>query len=195
MFLSIDNNEEIFGFIFALCKISGSKQEIYINEMAVRPDKQGQGIGKQLLNKVIEYSNNNGLAGVVLYTSENAPAAGFRKTFHKLCDYVNMLEQGHYEKRIELEGLAEFKDLEQGMNHLAGELEKEKAFRKQIENNRNQLIRNISHDLKNSLMGISGYAELCLGKQQLTSSQMKEYLELILQNSKRSNELLMSLFD
>ena len=47
--------------------------------MAVRPDKQGQGIGKQLLNKIIEYSNNNGLAGVVLYTSENAPAAGFYK--------------------------------------------------------------------------------------------------------------------
>lgn len=136
--------------------------------------------------------------GLVLFSMvcySRMTAAGFRKPFQKLCDYANMLEQGHYENRIELEGLAEFKDLEQGMNHLAEELEKEKAFRKQIENNRNQLIRDISHDLKNPLMGISGYAELCLGKQQLTSSQMKEYLELILQNSKRANELLMSLFD
>ena len=67
----------VIGCIFALCKISGSKQEIYINEMAVSPERQGEGIGKQLLDTVIEYSKNTGLAGVVLYTSEYAPAAKF----------------------------------------------------------------------------------------------------------------------
>lgn len=47
-----EENEEVSGCIFALCKISGSKKEIYINEMAVLPERQGQGIGKQLLNAV-----------------------------------------------------------------------------------------------------------------------------------------------
>lgn len=67
----------VIGCVFALIKISGSKQEIYINEMAVRPDRQGQGIGKSLLDTVCRYSDSNGLAGVVLYTSEYAPAAKF----------------------------------------------------------------------------------------------------------------------
>ena len=72
-----EENNEIIGCIFALCKISGSKKEIYINEMAVLPERQGQGIGKQLLNTVLDYSKRMGLAGVVLYTSEYAPAAKF----------------------------------------------------------------------------------------------------------------------
>ena len=37
-----EENDEVLGCIFALCKISGSKEEIYINEMAVLPDRQGQ---------------------------------------------------------------------------------------------------------------------------------------------------------
>ncbi len=35
------------------------------------------GIGKQLLNAVKNYSKEKGLAGIVLYTSEYAPAAKF----------------------------------------------------------------------------------------------------------------------
>ena len=67
----------MLGCIFALCKISGSKEEIYINEMAVLPEWQGFGIGKQLLSAVKNYSRDKGLAGIVLYTSEYAPAAKF----------------------------------------------------------------------------------------------------------------------
>lgn len=69
--------DEVTGCVFALRKISGSKEEIYINEMAVLPELQGRGIGKQLLNAVCEYSKANGLAGIVLYTSKHAPAARF----------------------------------------------------------------------------------------------------------------------
>ena len=44
--------KEVIGCIFALRRISGSKEEIYINEMEVLPERQGLGIGKQLLNAV-----------------------------------------------------------------------------------------------------------------------------------------------
>jgi len=82
-----EENDKILGFIFALCKISGSKEEIYINEMAVLPKRQGQGIGRQLLNAVKDYSKEKGLAGIVLYTSKYAPAAKFyEKNGFKLSD-------------------------------------------------------------------------------------------------------------
>lgn len=74
-----EEKAEILGCLFAFRKISGSKEEIYINEMAVLPEKQGQGIGTQLLNAIKEYSVEHGLAGVVLYTNEYAPAAKFYK--------------------------------------------------------------------------------------------------------------------
>lgn len=69
--------QEIIGCIFAVRKLSGSKEEIYVNEMAVQPERQGQGIGKKLLDTVKEYCEDNHLAGMVLYTSEYAPAAMF----------------------------------------------------------------------------------------------------------------------
>ena len=36
-----EEDDMVIGCIFALCKISGSKKEIYINEMAVLPERQG----------------------------------------------------------------------------------------------------------------------------------------------------------
>ena len=88
-----EEDDEIIGCIFALCKISGSKKEIYINEMAVLPERQGQGIGTQLLKSILDYSRREGLAGVVLYTSEYAPAFkfyeknGFKLSQGTICMY------------------------------------------------------------------------------------------------------------
>lgn len=85
--------EVVLGCVFALCRISGSKKEIYINEMAVLPERQGMGIGTQLMNAVKDYSKNEGLAGIVLYTSEYAPAAkfyeknGFKLSNGTICMY------------------------------------------------------------------------------------------------------------
>ena len=82
-----EEDNEVSGCIFALRKISGSKEEICINEMAVLPERQGHGIGKQLLNAVKAYCAEKGLAGIVLYTSKYAPAAKFyEKNGFKLSD-------------------------------------------------------------------------------------------------------------
>lgn len=57
------------------------------------PERQGLGIGRQLLNAVKEYSRENGLAGLVLYTNEHAPAArfyeknGFQRSEGTVCMY------------------------------------------------------------------------------------------------------------
>lgn len=72
-----EEDGKVTGCIFALCRLCGSKKELWINEMAVLPGRQGQGIGRQLLDTVKAYSRDNGLAGIVLYTSRFAPAAKF----------------------------------------------------------------------------------------------------------------------
>lgn len=88
-----EENGEVLGCILALRRISGSREELIIQEMAVLPQRQGQGIGRQLLNAVKVYSRDQGLAGMVLYTSEYAPAArfyeknGFRRSVGTICMY------------------------------------------------------------------------------------------------------------
>ncbi len=88
-----EENNRLSGCIFALCRLSGSKTEICINEMAVLPERQGCGIGRQLLEAVKAYCAAGGLAGIVLYTSRYAPAAafyeknGFRVSDGTICMY------------------------------------------------------------------------------------------------------------
>ncbi|MCI5873206.1 MAG: GNAT family N-acetyltransferase [Roseburia sp.] len=45
--------------------------------MIVNPKKQRSGIGKELVDTLKDYSKENGLAGIVLYTHEQAPAKRF----------------------------------------------------------------------------------------------------------------------
>lgn len=70
-------NEKIEGFIVASSKQCGSGRELYINEMAVRTENQRKGIGSKLLDTARRYGAEHGMAGLVLYTNENAPAKGF----------------------------------------------------------------------------------------------------------------------
>jgi signal transduction histidine kinase len=45
------------------------------------------------------------------------------------------------------------------------------------------------------MSSIHGYAEICIKKPELTKKDQKEYLEIILHNSKRANKLLTELFE
>ena len=75
---------QVVGCLLAVCRLAGSRQEIHLHEMAVLPQYQGRGIGKQLLNALQTLCHESGLAGIVLYTSKYAPAARFYESngFH-----------------------------------------------------------------------------------------------------------------
>lgn len=87
---------QVLGCVFALRRICGSREEMYIQEMAVLPQRQGRGIGRQLLDTVGAYCREQKLAGMVLYTSSHAPAAkfyeknGFQVSPGTVCMYRNM---------------------------------------------------------------------------------------------------------
>lgn len=70
---------EILGALFGCEKVCWNGEEMHIDEMFVRPDRQGKGIGKQLLCAAKDYCKEQGLAGLVLYTNQYAPA----KTFYE----------------------------------------------------------------------------------------------------------------
>lgn len=77
------------GAIFACKKVSWNNDEIYVDDLIVDPQKQRSGIGKQLVDALKNYSKENGLAGIVLYTHEQAPAKQFyEKNQFQLSDGV-----------------------------------------------------------------------------------------------------------
>jgi len=89
-----------------------------------------------------------------------------------LCRFMKELEDGEYKKRKKMSNIAEFRALQEGFNHLAEELKVQEFVRQEMQENRNRLIRDISHDLKNPLASIQGYIELYL-KQKLSCKKWK----------------------
>jgi signal transduction histidine kinase len=58
----------------------------------------------------------------------------------------------------------EFAELQNTFNDMAARIEHEISLRKKSEEDRRRLILDISHDLKNPMSSIQGYAELLLKK-------------------------------
>ncbi|WP_050741123.1 HAMP domain-containing sensor histidine kinase [Acetobacterium bakii] len=113
----------------------------------------------------------------------------------KLYTSASRLKDGDYASRVDLNLDNEFGELERIFNEMADEIEKEIDLRKQSEENRKKLILDISHDLKNPLASIMGYAELCLMKPDLSEDQRQAYLKIIYDSSTRANRLMTDLFD
>jgi len=78
---------------------------------------------------------------------------------------------------------------------MAEKIEHEISLRKQSEENRKRLMLDISHDLKNPLASILGYAELCRSKPEMAKEDRDACLNIICTNSVRANDLITDLFE
>jgi len=69
--------ETILGAIFTREKVWWNNSEVFVEEMFVSPAHQGQGLGTRLMETVLQYAREKGLAGVTLTTNRHAPAPKF----------------------------------------------------------------------------------------------------------------------
>lgn len=122
-------------------------------------------------------------------------AAKITVPLRKLCDGTKLLREGDYSARVDLRLKNEFAELQNTFNDMASRIEHEISLRKKSEEDRRRLILDISHDLKNPMSSIQGYAELLMKKSGLTEQERNEYLTVIFNNSKRANRLLTELFE
>ena len=122
-------------------------------------------------------------------------AARITVPLKKLCDGTRLLREGDYSARVDLRLKNEFAELQSTFNDMAARIEHEISLRKKSEEDRRRLILDISHDLKNPMSGIQGYAELLMQKPDMTGQERGEYIKTILNNSKRANRLLTELFE
>lgn len=122
-------------------------------------------------------------------------AAGITVPLQKLSDGTRLLREGDYSARVDLRLKNEFAELQNTFNDMAIRIEHEISLRKKSEEDRRRLILDISHDLKNPMASIQGYAELLMKKSGLTEQERGEYLGIILNNSNRANRLLTELFE
>jgi signal transduction histidine kinase len=113
----------------------------------------------------------------------------------KLCDSAGRLKNGDYSSRVNLNLKNEFGELEYIFNEMAEQIQQEIFLKKRSEENRKKLILDISHDLKNPLASIMGYAEFCNNNPDLSKEERGTYLKIIYEDSLRADNLITDLFE
>lgn len=81
--------DEIVGAMFAHRKTWWTNDEIFIDELFIKPDQQRQGYGKMLIDRAEELSKALGLGGVTLLTNRYHPAKLFyEKNGYTVAEHV-----------------------------------------------------------------------------------------------------------
>lgn len=79
----------VVGAAFAHRKRWWNNDELFLDEMFVRPDWQGRGAGRLLMAQLEAYVTQHRLAGVTLTTNRYAPAPAFyRRLGFQDCEHV-----------------------------------------------------------------------------------------------------------
>ncbi len=107
---------------------------------------------------------------------------------------VTAISDGDYDVRISTDKKNEFGELSYGFNKMAEKIQFQTKERKKFEKMREELILDISHDLKNPLASILGYSETLLNES-LSKEEEIECLEIINKNSYKANKLITDLFE
>ncbi len=107
---------------------------------------------------------------------------------------VNEIAKGNYDVRVECQTPNDLGLLIASFNEMAGELLQGQKIQAEYEENRKNLIANISHDLKTPITAIQGHIEALLDKPVVTPEKQEKYLRVIHHNTAYLNRLIDDLF-
>ncbi|PKM63859.1 MAG: hypothetical protein CVU96_05785 [Firmicutes bacterium HGW-Firmicutes-20] len=118
----------------------------------------------------------------------------FIRPLKTLKSAVSQIKEGHYDHRVEMSASKEFTDVAELFNQMAAQVESKQQKLISSEQHRQQLILDISHDLRNPLSVILGCSSL-LKSPELTSEQSFKYASMIENHGLRAKDLIDQLFD
>ncbi|WP_259417895.1 sensor histidine kinase [Bacillus toyonensis] len=112
-----------------------------------------------------------------------------------ISDNVNDIANGKLGLTIGIKGKDELTQLAQNINYMSKELENTFEQERRLERTKNELITNVSHDLRTPLTSIIGYIDLLKRGQYNSKTQLQEYLETTYLKSQRLKYLIDELFE
>ncbi|MGT2742609.1 HAMP domain-containing sensor histidine kinase [Streptococcus plurextorum] len=107
---------------------------------------------------------------------------------------VDRIQEGNYQLPLIYQGDREFEELIAGFNQMQQSLRESQQQNRLYEQNRRQMVADISHDLRTPLTSIKGYAKGILDGVAKTEAKQKDYLTIIYQKSIVMEKLLEKLF-
>ncbi|PRP96642.1 Sensor histidine kinase YycG [Bacillus sp. M21] len=117
------------------------------------------------------------------------------KQIEAMAQGVNEIAKGNLAYRIEEKGQDEMALLTKNINHMAEELRMNIEKEREIERQKNELITNVSHDLRTPLTSIMGYLRLLRDAKYNNREQYDEYIKIAFSKSEQLKNLIEDLFE
>ncbi|WP_461388215.1 sensor histidine kinase [Desulfosporosinus fructosivorans] len=117
------------------------------------------------------------------------------KYIKEISDGILEISKGNLDFRITKKGHDELGLLAENINSMSEQLKTQIEEERKAERSKNELITNVSHDLKTPLTSIIGYLRLVKDKNYETYEQMKEYLDTAYEKSEKLRMLIQDLFE
>ncbi|NQG97082.1 HAMP domain-containing histidine kinase [Streptococcus suis] len=116
------------------------------------------------------------------------------KPMDELHKGVERIRKGNYQENLDYSGDREFEELTEGFNQMQTSLLEAQEKNRLYEQNRTQMVADISHDLRTPLTSIKGYAKGILDGVANTEEKQQNYMTIIYQKSLVMEKLLEKLF-
>lgn len=159
-----------------------------------KPNRITKIIPHHFLIKIISFFNIMLILSIV-YILARATSNAFIKPIKTLLNGVIEISNSNYDIRLDIDKKNEFLELANGFNMMAETIQNERREKEKLEKAREDLILDVSHDLKNPLAAILGYSETLIKNRDLSEKEKLEYLNIINRNSHRANKLITDLFE
>lgn len=93
--LGLFENGNMVGLTMGNIRHWYSGTEYYIDELCIKTEEQGRGLGTQFLEAIEAYIKERGMKHIFLQTERNVPAYNFykRNGFFELDDHVSLVKQ------------------------------------------------------------------------------------------------------
>lgn len=95
-----------------------------------------------------------------------------------ICEGIGRISEQSWTAAIEEKGGDELETISATINHMTQELAEKRKHEQELERQRNELITNVSHDLRSPLTSIIGYVRLLKGNGIKDEQKFNEYIEV-----------------
>ncbi|MEL6945104.1 MAG: histidine kinase dimerization/phospho-acceptor domain-containing protein, partial [Bacteroidota bacterium] len=118
------------------------------------------------------------------------------KNLRQIIETVKRFKEGDYEARIPEHAKGDFTILADTYNEMADQIVANIDQIKSVDQFRQELIANVSHDLRTPLAIMQGYVEtLIMKKDSVTADDREKYLQIVMNSSERLSKLVSQLFE
>ncbi len=117
------------------------------------------------------------------------------KYIQEISKGLKEISRGNLSYRLPIKGEDELGNLANNINYMAQEIETKIENERKAEKTKNELITNVSHDLRTPLTSIMGYIGLARDEKYSDEKELKEYLDIAFNKSERLKVLIDDLFE